>query len=145
MFSRLFVIGVMVQVFLAGMVVVARVATWENHISVGHGLALPLLLMLISMYVARMPRSVKRMTWVLFGVYVFQADFVIFLCDSVPFASALHPDLALVDFALGWSLARRETRWRLHHRVRPGETGGLIPLLGGRVGLGRTRAGKQAH
>lgn len=107
LFSWLFVAGVLVQVFLAGLVVVARRATWENHLGLGHSLAFPLLLMLISMYVGRMPRSVKRMTWVLFAVYVVQADVVIFLRDSIPFASALHPVLALVDFALGWSLARR--------------------------------------
>lgn len=106
-FSWLFVAGVLVQVFLAGLVVVARQATWESHIGLGHSLAFPLLLMLISMYVGRMPRSVKRMTWILFAVYVVQADVVIFLRDSIPFASALHPVLALVDFALGWSLARR--------------------------------------
>lgn len=106
-FSWLFVAGVLVQVFLAGLVVVARRATWENHIGLGHTLGLPLLIMLISMYVGRLPRRVKRMSWILFAVYVFQADVVIFLRDSVPFASALHPVLALVDFALGWSLARR--------------------------------------
>lgn len=106
-FSWLFVAGVLVQVFLAGLVVVARRATWENHIGLGHALGLPLLIMLISMYVGRLPRRVKRMSWILFAVYVFQADVVIFLRDSMPFASALHPVLALVDFALGWSLARR--------------------------------------
>lgn len=102
----LFVVGVLVQVFLAGLVVVARVISWERHVELGHALALPLLLMLVSMYLGRLPRSTKRLTWLLFGVYVFQADFVIFLRDTVPYASALHPVLALIDFALGWQLAR---------------------------------------
>lgn len=103
-FSWLFVAGVLIQVFLAGLVVVARRATWENHIGLGHALGLPLLIMLILMYVGRLPRRVKRLTWILFAVYVFQADVVIFLRESVPFASALHPVLALIDFALGWRI-----------------------------------------
>ena len=103
----LFVVGVLVQVFLAGLVVVARTATWERHTGLGHGLALPLLLMLVAMYLARLPRSTKRLTWLLFAVYVFQADVVIFMRDSLPYASALHPVLALIDFALGWRLARQ--------------------------------------
>lgn len=105
--TGLFTIGVLVQVFLAGLVVVARVTNWEGHVALGHGLGLPLILMLVSMYLGRLPRRIKRTTWILFGVYVFQADFVIFLRDSVPYAAAIHPVLALVDFALGWSLLRR--------------------------------------
>jgi len=41
----LFVIGVLVQVFLAGMVVVSHLISWENHVNLGHMLAAPLLLM----------------------------------------------------------------------------------------------------
>ena len=103
----LFVIGVLVQVFLAGLVVVARVTSWDRHVGLGHGLGIPLLIMLVMMYVGRLPRSTKRLTWLLFAVYIFQADVVIFMRDSVPYASALHPVLALIDFALGWRLARQ--------------------------------------
>lgn len=106
-FAWIFVLGVVVQVFLAGMVVVARQTTWGTHVSLGHGLGLPLILMLISMYIGRIQGFMKRGTWMLFVVYLVQADFVIFLRDSVPMASALHPVLALLEFALGWSLARR--------------------------------------
>lgn len=106
LFAWLFVAGVAAQVFLAGLVVVARVADWENHTDLGHGLGIPLLLMLVSMYLGKLPRSSKRLTWLLFGVYVLQADVLIFMRDSLPYASALHPVLALVDFALGWHLAR---------------------------------------
>ncbi len=111
----LFVVGVIVQVFLAGMVVVAMQMGWVNHISLGHGLAFPLLVMLISMYFGRLPRSMKWMTWLLFGAYVLQADVVIFLRLQAPLISALHPVLALVDFALGLVLARRA--WPLARQV----------------------------
>jgi hypothetical protein len=100
----LFLVGVVVQVFLAGMVVVAVRLGWDPHIGLGHSLGAPLLVMLISMYLGRMP--VKRLTWLLFGVYVLQADVVIFLRSQAPLVSALHPVLALFDFALGLALAR---------------------------------------
>lgn len=105
-FAWLFLVSVAVQVFLAGLVVVARVSDWENHIGLGHALGLPLLLMLLSMYLGRLPRQTKLLTWLLFVVYVLQADILIFLREALPYASALHPVLALVDFALGWRLAR---------------------------------------
>jgi hypothetical protein len=66
-----------------------------------------LILMLVTMYLGRMPIPVKQLTWVLFGVYVLQADVVIFLRTQAPVIFALHPVLALVDFALGLALARR--------------------------------------
>lgn len=113
--SWLFLVGVLAQVFLAGMVVVAAQMGWNNHISLGHGLGLPLLVMLISAYLGRLPGNMKRLTWLLFVVYILQADVIIFLRGSVPVISAFHPVLALVDFALvltlalrAWPLARQE-------------------------------------
>lgn len=105
--SWLFVVGVVTQVFLAGMVVVAVKLGWDYHIALGHTLGLPLILMLISMYLGRLPRSMKWMTWLLFGAYVLQADVLIFLRLQAPVLSAFHPVMALVDFALGLTLARR--------------------------------------
>jgi hypothetical protein len=103
----LFLLGVLVQVFLAGMVVVAIRMGWDAHVGLGHTLAGPLLIMLISMYLGKLPGSMKRLTWLLFVVYVLQADVIIFLRFQAPVISALHPVLALVDFALAWALAQR--------------------------------------
>ncbi len=103
----LFVLGVVIQVFLAGMVVVARQLGWNAHIGLGHTLGVPLLIMLVSMYLGRMPRSVKWLTWLLFVNYALQADVVIFLRFQAPVVSALHPVLALFDFSLGYALARK--------------------------------------
>lgn len=115
--SGLFLLGVLAQVFLAGMVVVARQSGWEGHIGLGHSLAGPLLFMLVAMYLGRMPGHIKRLTWVLFGVYVLQADVVIFMRDNAPIVSALHPVLALFDFVLGYVLVR--SAWPLARAVRP--------------------------
>lgn len=80
----LFVAGVVAQVYFAGMAVVARQWSWENHIGFGHLLAAPLLVMLVSMYVAKLPVRMKRLTWLLVVVYILQADVLIFMRSSVP-------------------------------------------------------------
>ena len=102
----LFLIGVVAQVFLAGMVVVARQTGWESHIELGHTIGLFLILMLITMYTGKAGGEVKRTTWILFFVYVLQADLLIFMRESLPLASAFHPVLALIDFWLAVKLLR---------------------------------------
>ncbi len=104
-----FVLAVLVQVFFAGMAVVAVRWPWTNHVNLGHILAVPLLIMLITMYVGKLPGRMKRLTWLLFAAYVLQADVLIYLRASAPVLSAFHPVLALVDFALGLMLARQAT------------------------------------
>ena len=105
----LFVVGVAVQVFFAGMAVVARQWPWTNHINLGHSLAGPLLIMLVMAYLGKLPGRMKRLTWLLFGIYILQADVLIFMRVAAPALSALHPVLALADFALGLVLAREAT------------------------------------
>src|SRR5689334_23044797 len=55
----LFLVGVVTQVFLAGMVVVAAQLGWNPHRGLGHTLAVPLLLLLISMYPGHLPGALK--------------------------------------------------------------------------------------
>ena len=100
LFAWLFVAGVMTQVFFAGMTVVAGRWPWTNHAGLGHFLGLPLLIMLVTMYAGKLPGRMKRLTWLLFLVYVLQADVLIFLRVSAPVLAAFHPVLALVDFAV---------------------------------------------
>ena len=111
--SSLFLVGVILQVFLAGMVVVALQMGWSYHRDLGHFLALPLLVMIITAYLGKLPRRMKWITWSLFIVYLLQADVLIFMRTSLPLAAAFHPVLALVDcvFALvlvhqAWGLVR---------------------------------------
>jgi hypothetical protein len=110
----LFVVGVLMQVFLAGMVVVAGQMDWDGHVGLGHTLGGPLLLMLLSAYLGRLPARMKWLNWLLFAVYVVQADVIIFMRGSAPLIAAFHPVLALVDFALGVTLALRA--WSLVRR-----------------------------
>ena len=94
------------QVFLAGMVVVAVRMGWNPHITLGHSLGLPLIIMLIFQYLGLLPRNMKLLTWALFANYFIQADVVIFLRLQAPVISALHPVLALTDAILGFLLVR---------------------------------------
>ena len=103
--AAVFLVGVLVQVFLAGLAVVARRAGWSSHIDLGHALGIPLILMLLTMVPARLPVGPRRMTVLLFAVYVLQADVVIYLRSSLPAVAALHPVLALFDFLLAMMLA----------------------------------------
>lgn len=114
----LFLAGVVIQVFLAGLVVVARQTDWQAHIGLGHMISVFLLLMLITMYTGKADRQVKRTTWILFIVYILQADVLIFMRESVPFASAFHPVLALIDFWLAVKLLR-ETAGGKGFAVKP--------------------------
>ena len=86
---------------------------WSNHRDLGHSLALPLLVMLIIAYLGRLPQGMKWLTWLLFAVYVIQADVLIFMHTSLPVASAFHPVLALANCVLAvilvyqaWGLVR---------------------------------------
>jgi heme A synthase len=76
--------------------------------------------MLIAAYLGRLPRNMKWLTWLLFGVYVIQADVIIFMRDSIPFVSAFHPVLALVDFALAAILVYQA--WTLVQNTREERT-----------------------
>lgn len=109
--SLLVLTGVAVQVFLAGMVVVAGQLGWADHRSLGHAIGLPLLAMVITAYVVKAPGSMKRLTWLLFVVYIVQADVVIFLRGSAPVLSAFHPVLALADILLAATLT--QSAWSL--------------------------------
>jgi hypothetical protein len=63
--------------------------------------------MLIIMYVAKADRQVKRTTWILFLVFLLQAEVLVFLRLNPPpvvYLSALHPVLALIDFWLAMRL-----------------------------------------
>lgn len=103
----LFDLGVVVQLFLVGLIVVAGSMGFDLHRTLGHLLAAPLLVMLVAVHLGRLPAGVARLSWLLFALYVLQADVLIFLRSSQPLLAALHPVLALADIVLGWMLLLR--------------------------------------
>jgi hypothetical protein len=84
--------------------------------------------MLIAMFPARVPANGRWLTALLFGVYFLQADVVIFMRETAPYAAALHPVLALFDFLLAQHLVRRSVRLL---------RGDAVPLAG-RAGVGES-------
>lgn len=103
----LFPAAMLIQVFLVGLSLFTGQAYWSTHREVGHSLAvLPLLLVMLA-YLGRLPRSEKLLIWLLFGVYLVQAEVFAAIRDAVPLFAAFHPVLALVLFALAILIALR--------------------------------------
>jgi hypothetical protein len=96
----LFVAGILMQVFLVGLTLLGRQPSWQTHMGLGHSLSILVLLMIILVYMGRLPRPMKPLTWLSLILYVLLADVVIFMRGSVPLVAALHPVLAVVEFAL---------------------------------------------
>ncbi len=112
----LFVGALLAQVYLIGLVYLAAQPTLEAHVGFGHTLSVLLLPLLILTYVARHPRPLKVRTWLLFGLYVLQADVFAVIRGSLPVVAALHPVLALALFWLAVSVAL-QARAYAHRRV----------------------------
>ena len=103
--SWLFLAGVLVQTFLAGLGLFGDPESFETHIGLGWLLHLVPILILIAAALAR-PRA--RTVWLAaaLAVVVFITPLLPMLRDDLPAAAALHPVLALVTFALSYLVAR---------------------------------------
>lgn len=89
----LFALGVIVQLFPIGLIVVAGRIGFDLHRELGHLLAVPVLVMVVTAHLGRSRAAVIGPTWLLLA--------------------ALHPVLALADIVLaqvllqrGWSALR---------------------------------------
>lgn len=103
----LFVAGILTQVYLIGLTFLGGRPALQSHVGLGHGLAVAPLLMVVLAYTGRLPRPMKRLTWLALIVYVLLADVVIFLRGSAPIIAALHPVLAVLLFGAVGFLAIR--------------------------------------
>jgi hypothetical protein len=103
----LFPVAILIQVFLVGLSLFTGQTYWSTHRDFGHTLAvLPLLLLILS-YLGRFPRKDQLLIWLLFGVYLVQAEVFAAIRTDVPLFAAFHPVLALVLFALALHIALR--------------------------------------
>lgn len=115
----LFVLGILGQIYLVGLSLLGDRPSWEDHVNLGHTIGGFALLMIIFAYVGRLPRLMKRLTWLNFGIYFLIADIVIFMIDSAAKVAALHPVLAMLLFPVAATLAIRIT---MIVRASPTET-----------------------
>jgi hypothetical protein len=106
----LFPVAILIQVFLVGLSLFTGQAYWSTHGDVGHTLAILPLFLIILAYLGRLPSAEKGLTWLMFGVYLVQAEVFAAIRADVPFLAAFHPVLALVLFALALIIALRARR-----------------------------------
>jgi hypothetical protein len=112
--AGLLVAGILTQVFLVGLSLLGGQPGWPTHIRLGHSLGIAPLLMIVLAHTGRLPRPMKRSTWLSFAIYILLADVVIFMREVAPVVAALHPVLAVLLFGVAAPLPIRA--WRL---VRP--------------------------
>ena len=116
LFISVFVIGAFGQIFFVGMSVLGGRPSWDEHRGLGALLGLLLLVTLPIMYVARMPRPFKPMTWAMFLIFVAMAFALGARDTEMAFISAFHPVLAVTLIALCVRMPVQV--WRL---IREGE------------------------
>jgi uncharacterized membrane protein YoaK (UPF0700 family) len=111
--AGLFTLGVIAQVYLVGLSLLGGRSSWDLHIALGHTLGILAILMIPAAYLGRLPRPMKPLTWLAFGIYALLVIAVL-LRPGLPLVAALHPVLAIVLFALTGMLTVRA--WRLVRR-----------------------------
>ena len=115
----LFFSGIVVQVFLAGLALFTpRTSSWENHVGFGYLVGYVLLPLIVFAFVGRLPRSIKLQMGLLFLLYIVQLT-LIYLRDSVPIISALHPVNAMLLFWFSLRHARQSRLSTLAEAAQP--------------------------
>ncbi len=103
----IFLAGIGIQIFFAGMGIFVGPSWWLQHKSFVHFLeALPVL-MLILAFVGRLPTSLKWLTVAAFGLIGVQYATIEM---RLPTVAAFHPVNAVLLFWLALTLAQRVTR-----------------------------------
>lgn len=110
----LFVVCVLIQVFLVGLDIFAKVdGSIHRDFAYVYGWLAPVLVLLSG--AARVPAGTRSLTLVLLVLFAMQTVLPS-LRDEVPILAALHPVNALAIFAIAIAIARRATEW-----VRPAD------------------------
>ena len=101
----LFVIGLLVQVFLAGMGVFSGTSAFATHRDVGYTLTLLPILLVVTSLVGRFGRWPAIAAAVMFGQFILQSILVL-QRDSTPAIAALHPVNGFLMLLIAVWLAR---------------------------------------
>lgn len=109
LFAGTFVIGVAIQVFIAGMAVFVDPVNWGIHAGFVHVLEILSLAMLVLAFLGRLPRELKSFPVVLFVLIGVQYATALGFSNSV--VAAIHPVNALVIFWGAVSTTRRAWPW----------------------------------
>jgi hypothetical protein len=104
--AALFLVGVAVQTFFAGLGLFAGASNWSLHVDFGWILHLAPILVLIAAALGRAGRATLGWTAALV-VTVFIGPLLPGLSESMPALAALHPVVALIIFWLSIVVVRR--------------------------------------
>jgi hypothetical protein len=103
--ARIFAVGILLQVFLAGLALFVDSGNWAAHSSFPRYFAfLPILMILLS-FIARLPVTYRLQSIRLF-VLVVAIFMTAILTSKIGFLSALHPVIAIALFMGAMSLAK---------------------------------------
>jgi len=117
----LFVVGLLVQVFLAGMGVFDTFANFATHRDFGYALTVVPVVLIVTSLVGGFGRMEAIAAAVMFGQFILQSVLV-FQGDSVPAIAALHPVNGFLILLIAVWLARDAThRWRVPVHEQPPE------------------------
>jgi hypothetical protein len=119
--AGLLVVGLFVQVFLAGMGVFSRPPEFATHRDVGYWLTLLPVVLIVTSIVGRMGRRQAIVAAVMFGQFILQSVLVL-QRDSVPPIAALHPVNGVLILLFATWLARDAWRvWQFRPQPSPVE------------------------
>jgi hypothetical protein len=108
--AGLLVIGLFIQVFLAGMGVFSSAAEFETHRQFGYTLTLLPVILIVTSLVGGFGRWETIAAAVMFGQFILQSALV-FMQDSSPAVAALHPVNGFIVLLIAIWLAR--DAWRV--------------------------------
>lgn len=95
-FSILFAVCVLTQLYIAGVAVFVNPVSWVRHVGFVHmfGFSLPLL-MLIAAFIGGLPRSILgQVLGVMLSIFLMY--FTANITGTLPWAGALHPVIAVI-------------------------------------------------
>ena len=104
----LFVAGLLVQVFLAGLGVFDSPTTFATHRDVGYALSIFPVVLLVVGLLGGLGRRLAILAIVVFGLFMLQSVFIA-MRESAPTVAALHPVNGFVILSLAVLMARDAT------------------------------------
>ena len=128
-----FVVGCLVQVFLAGLGVFDNPSTFLTHANFGYLLGYVTLAMLILALIGREPRRIVGLTILVLAQFALQSVFVAVRVDY-PMVAALHPVNGFLILVVGGLIARRS--WAVRNEPAPVRAGAVDAPAAAATGAG---------
>jgi hypothetical protein len=118
--SWLFVVGLVAQVFLAGLGVFSSAASFVTHRDVGYGLSVLPIVLAVAALLGGLGRRLALLAALEFGLFILQSVFVA-MRSSAPAVAALHPVNGFLILLLAIVIARES--WLARAAASPAPSG----------------------